>query len=232
MITLNSTKKYSSKYHLKKEIEIIIEKLYDIKRTYQLYRELLSEDNNSVICNKFPYMFSIIIKAMEEKTILGLYKIVYDKDNNDKNICISDVIETYKKNKTYFTEKRYYFIKNLENDKRIRRHLNPKKINTCIVQLDKNLKKIKGMKEFLRNFRRKNLAHLDKKFTFNTRIKYYKGKITYGDIEAFIDSLIDDMNDLYNSLFGTSYVFLYNELDELKYLNKLIKCNINTRLKH
>ena len=224
---MNNQKKYSSKYHLKKELEIIIEELYSIKRTYQLYKELLSKENSEIIVNNFPYMFSIMIKAMEEKVILGLYKTVYDKDKDDKNICISDIIEIYNKNKTYFTEKKYYYIKHIDSNKKIRRYLNPKEIKDCFDQIDKDLKSIKGLKEFLRNFRRKNLAHLDKRYTFNTNIKYYKGKITLYNIEKFIDSMIEDMNDIYNSLFGSSYAFLYNELDDLKALNKILNKSMN-----
>ena len=224
---MNKQKKYSSKYHLKKELEIIIEELYSIKRTYQLYKKLLSKENSEIIVNNFPYMFSIMIKAMEEKVILGLYKTVYDKDKDDKNICISDIIEIYNKNKTYFTEKKYYYIKHIDSNKKIRRYLNPKEIKDCFNQIDKDLKSIKGLKEFLRNFRRKNLAHLDKRYTFNTNIKYYKGKITLYDIEKFIDSMIEDVNNIYNSLFGSSYVVLYNELDELKALNKILNKSMN-----
>lgn len=224
---MNKQKKYSSKYHLKKELEIIIEELYSIKRTYQLYKKLLSKENSEIIVNNFPYMFSIMIKAMEEKVILGLYKTVYDKDKDDKNICISDIIEIYNKNKTYFTEKKYYYIKHIDSNKKIRRYLNPKEIKDCFNQIDKDLKSIKGLKEFLRNFRRKNLAHLDKRYTFNTNIKYYKGKITLYDIEKFIDSMIEDVNNIYNSLFGSSYAVLYNELDELKALNKILNKSMN-----
>ena len=227
MFLMNKQKKYSSKYHLKKELEIIIEELYSIKRTYQLYKKLLSKENSEIIVNNFPYMFSIMIKAMEEKVILGLYKTVYDKDKDDKNICISDIIEIYNKNKTYFTEKKYYYIKHIDSNKKIRRYLNPKEIKDCFNQIDKDLKSIKGLKEFLRNFRRKNLAHLDKRYTFNTNIKYYKGKITLYDIEKFIDSMIEDVNNIYNSLFGSSYVVLYNELDELKALNKILNKSMN-----
>ena len=224
---MNKQKKYSSKYHLKKELEIIIGELYSIKRTYQLYKKLLSKENGEIIVNNFPYMFSIMIKAMEEKVILGLYKTVYDKDKDDKNICISDIIEIYNKNKTYFTEKKYYYIKHIDSNKKIRRYLNPKEIKDCFNQIDKDLKSIKGLKEFLRNFRRKNLAHLDKRYTFNTNIKYYKGKITLYDIEKFIDSMIEDVNNIYNSLFGSSYAVLYNELDELKALNKILNKSMN-----
>ncbi len=227
MFLMNKQKKYSSKYHLKKELEIIIEELYSIKRTYQLYKKLLSKENSEIIVNNFPYMFSIMIKAMEEKVILGLYKTVYDKDKDDKNICISDIIEIYNKNKTYFTEKKYYYIKHIDSNKKIRRYLNPKEIKDCFNQIDKDLKSIKGLKEFLRNFRRKNLAHLDKRYTFNTNIKYYKGKITLYDIEKFIDSMIEDVNNIYNSLFGSSYAVLYNELDELKALNKILNKSMN-----
>lgn len=227
MFLMNKQKKYSSKYHLKKELEIIIEELYSIKRTYQLYKKILSKENSEIIVNNFPYMFSIMIKAMEEKVILGLYKTVYDKDKDDKNICISDIIEIYNKNKTYFTEKKYYYIKHIDSNKKIRRYLNPKEIKDCFNQIDKDLKSIKGLKEFLRNFRRKKLAHLDKRYTFNTNIKYYKGKITLYDIEKFIDSMIEDMNNIYNSLFGSSYAFLYNELDELNALNKILNKSMN-----
>ena len=65
VVLLKNSKSYSSKYHLKKEMEIIIEKLYDIKRTFQLYQRLLSEDSHATLFKNFPYMFSIIIKAME-----------------------------------------------------------------------------------------------------------------------------------------------------------------------
>lgn len=223
-------KKYSSKYHLKKEIEIIIEKLYDLKRTFQLYRNLRSEGNKQIICDNFPHMFSIIIQSMEEKVLLGLYKVVFDKDKNDRNICITDIIESYNNCKKNFTEKKYYYIKDINSSKRIRRYLNPIEIELCINKIKNDLFNVKGLKEFLRNYRSKRLAHLDKKYSFNSKIRYSKESITYEKIEKFIDLLIDDMNSLYNSIFGISYAFLYNELDELEYLNKIITEKINKKV--
>ena len=39
--------------------------------------------------------------------------------------------------------------------------------------------------------------------------------------------MIEDMNNIYNSLFGSSYAFLYKELDELKALNKILNKSMN-----
>ena len=225
--TIINAKKYSSKYHLKKEMEIIIEKLNEYNRAFQLYKCLLKEDNKAIIYKHFPYLFTIILNSLEEKFVLGLYKTIYDIDSNGKNICIIDIIKRYEKDKKHFTEKKYYYINRIDINKKVRRYLNPIEIKICINKIKSDLNNSKELKLFLHDFRRKTIAHLDKKYSFNSNIKYSKKAIKLDDIESLINIFAEDMNNLYNSLFGISYTFLYNESDELQYLNNIIKSYLN-----
>ena len=67
------------------------------------------------------------------------------------------------------------------------------------------------------------MAHNDKKYGFDKRNKYSKEKVTYYDVDRFIDILIEDVNNISSCIFGVTYVFTYDEIDEVNYIKDLLK---------
>ena len=77
---------YKSKYYLKKEINILMLRLYDIKKAFQLFKELSSKDNYELFCKKFPYIMHIILQSLKEKSLIELSKIICDEDKKSISI--------------------------------------------------------------------------------------------------------------------------------------------------
>lgn len=100
---MSNKQKYSSKYHIEKEIDIIMNRLNIAKQNLQLFKELKSEKNVNTICSQFSYMFTIILNSLQEKSLLELAKLVVDYDND--SITINDLYNHYKKNKEIFRQK-------------------------------------------------------------------------------------------------------------------------------
>ena len=65
----------------------------------------------------------------------------------------------------------------------------------------------------------------DKTMSFNKNYKYeeLKVKITYEELEKYIDTLYSCMNTIYSTLFKIQFAY-YDELDsELNYLDSILK---------
>ena len=50
-----------------------------------------------------------------------------------------------------------------------------------------------------------------------------KQKITYDEIDQFIDGLLNNMNKIYFTLFKTQYAYYDGVYSELKYLNEILE---------
>lgn len=103
--------KYSSRYHIEKEIDIIMNRLNITKQNFQLFKHLKLEENIEYICEQFPYMFSIILNSLEERALLELAKLVVDFDND--SITLNDIYSKYCFNKKVFKEKSIIMQKRL-----------------------------------------------------------------------------------------------------------------------
>lgn len=220
-------KKYRSKYYLKKEFETLITGLYEIKKNYQLFKVISSGDNHKILCENFPHTFSIILKALLDKTIVGIFKYVYDKDS--KSITVTDILKIYVEDSLLFKEKNYYYATDIVTGKRVRRTFDKRDAQNCIDVLKKDLAKYKNIETFMKTYRNKFVAHCDKKYNFDSKIKVGKAKVKYDEIEAFIDLIITDVNNLYNCVFGITYACHYEELKEMKDIAELIQKGIGDK---
>lgn len=213
--------KYKSKYYLKKEINIIMMNLYEINSAFKLFKDISSRENYEYICNSIPYCMKIILNALFEKVLMGLSKLLCDKDNN--SITVLDIIELYKTNKEYFKEKKYYYITNIDTGKKIRKKFDNKNVQNDINKLEQDIRDNKCVIQYLSKRRNKSLAHNDKKYQYDRKNKYSNKKILYSDIENLIDILIKDINRISMNIFGISYAIQNNEKNEIEYLCEIIK---------
>lgn len=222
--------KYKSKYYLKKEIDIIMNNLYEINRAFELFKNISSSDNHKYICKTIPFCTKVILEALFEKVLLGLAKLLCDKDN--KSITVLDIIDLYNTNKEYFKEKKYYYATDINTGKKIRRKFDNKNVKNDINQLQKDINNNKYVIEYLTKRRNKSLAHNDKKYQYDRRKRYSNKKILYKDLEELISILTKDINMISMDVFGVTYAFTNNEKEEIEYLCNLIKedkIKVNTK---
>lgn len=219
-----ATKNFKTKYYLKKELEIILTGLFEVKRNYQLLKMISTGENHKVLCENFPHFFSVILKALLDKTIIGIYKNIYDNDS--KSNTVKDILKTYNNDGYLFKEKNYYYAKDIEIGKRVRINFDKRDVKRSIKIIDNDLIKYKNIETFTRTYRNKFIAHSDKRYNFDSKIKVGKTKVKYEEIEKFIDLIIADVNILYNCVFGITYACHYEELSEIEYMSELIKKGI------
>ena len=83
------------------------------------------------------------------------------------------------------------------------------------------------IKKYIKKLRDKQIAHNDRRMSFNKNYRYddLKTKVTYEELEQYIDHLFFYMNRIYSTLFKIKFAY-YNELDsELKYLDSILSIN-------
>lgn len=214
-----------SKYRLKKELNIIILNLYNVKQNFQLFKKLKSGEYVEYISRQFPSMFNLILNSLINNCSMGLVKLVGDRAEDC--ITIYDIIRMYEENNELFVNKQFYYCKDVDTEKKHRLKFDLKSVKECIKKLQKDLKDNSKITKFLKQNRNKFLAHNDKILLFNkkAKIKDYdpKIKVTYEEVEKFIDLLLEDLNSLSSSLFGITYAFLYEENDEIEFLKEILK---------
>ena len=218
-------KKFNSKYYLKKEIDYLLIKMYQIKVSFEIFKDLKSGEEKKFITDNIPFFSQTILTALSQNIFLELSKIIVDTPDfrGEENICLSNLIKKYNNNKSLFKLKKYYYARNVDNNKRVRINLPNTNINGIISNLSKKINVKNKIYNYLRKLRHKELAHNDKAFGFKTRKKFIKGIVTYKEIEDYINELYNDLNELYRSIFSTSVAFRYEHKDELKWLTKIIK---------
>ena len=222
MVTKNKT----SKYNIKKEMDLIVKKIYHIKQTFNVFQKIRLEEEYKSISDRLPYTSSVILSALFNEVILGLSKLIVDGDN--QNLCIYAFLKKYRNNKNDFKEQKYINLKDREIDKRSRLYLESGEIEKDIEDLENFLKNNKHIKDYISKLRSKDIAHNDRKMNFNKNYKpeELKIKVTYEDIEMLIDNLFKHMNNIYCTLFKTSFAFYDDITPELKYLNNILKKDI------
>ena len=57
----SNQKEYTSKYYLKKEFEVILNKIYIIKQNFELFKVLKSDETKKNITDNMPYTCQIIL---------------------------------------------------------------------------------------------------------------------------------------------------------------------------
>lgn len=219
------TKKFNSKYYLKKEIDYLLMKMYRIKVSFEIFKDLKSGEEKEHITDNIPFFSKAILTALSQNVFLELSKIIVDTPDfrGEENICLSNLIEKYNNDKNLFKLKKYYYATDIDNKKKVRINLHATNINSLISNLSKKMDSKNKIYKYLKKLRHKELAHNDKAFGFKTRKKYIKEIVTYKEMEDYINELYNDLNELYRSVFSTSVAFRYEHKDELKWLTEIIK---------
>ena len=219
----------TTKYYLNKEIKLIVERVFYIKRLFTILNNLKPNKDYPYIHVKLPYIMTVIENTLIDKILLELSCTIIDKDKED--LCIPWLIRKYENNKTKFKVKEYIYIKSIDDDRRHKLKINKD------VNLENEFNSLKAfllsnqkIMDFLKKYRDKQLAHHDKKLFFNKNNIYpeLKVKITYEELEKFINELFIHINTIYLALSGIQYADGELGLDEIKYLNSLL-CNDHKR---
>lgn len=224
-------KKFNSKYYLRKEIDYLLNKMYQIKTSFELFKDLKLGEEKKYITDNIPFFSQIVLSALSKNVFLELSKIIVDTPDysGDENICVSNLIDKYNKNKSIFKLKKYYYVTSIDDNKKYRRNLSNQNIDVIITNLSQKIDKKNKIYKYLKNNRNKELAHNDKAFGFKTNKKFIKEIVTYKEIEDYINELYNDLNELNKSLFSTTTVFRYEHKDELKWLTEIIKNDIEDK---
>ena len=216
-------KSYVSKYYIKKEINLLMMKIIVIRQNYIILKQLKFKDGCVNIRKTIPHATGYILTALLDKIIIELSKLVVDDGEND--LCINSFIRKYEKNKTHFKEQKYIYVDEYGTNKRHRHYFDTNDVEKNFEDLKYFLEKNNNIKKFLHKTRNKKVAHNDRKISFNS--KYLpiemKQKITYDEIDQFIDGLLNNMNKIYFTLFKTQYDYYDGVYSELKYLNEILE---------
>ena len=213
----------TSKYYIHKEIELLLIKLIQIKQLFCIYKKVYYNNGYTYILKKLPITSSIICNVIFEQIILELACLVVDCSDDD--LSIKGFIIKYNEYKTDYKEKRFVYVVDSNSHKKRRLYIDTNDIKNDMDELETYIKNSNELCNYLKKWRHKSIAHNDKKINFKPRFRYeeMKLKITYNEIEKFIDSLILYMNNIYNTLFKTKFAYM-DECDwELSYLNNLLE---------
>lgn len=224
-------KKFNSKYYLGKEIDYLLNKIYRIKASFELFKDLKLGEEKKYITDNIPFFSQLVLSALSQNVFLELSKIIVDTPDfrGDENICVANLIDKYNNNNCIFKLKKYYYVTSIDDNKKHRVNLSNQNIDIIIKNLSKKIDKKNKIYKYLKNNRHKELAHNDKAFGFKTRKKFIKEIVTYKEIEDYINELYNDLNELNKSLFSTTTVFIYEYKDELKWLTEIIKNDIENK---
>ena len=216
-----SYKRKTSKYYIHKEIELIMHKIFYIKQLYFIYRKTKFTDGYINICNQLPRTFTVLLPTIFDRIVLELSCLVDDHGDDDLSIC--NFIEKYKKNTNAYKEKRYVYI-DVDSRKKRRLYIDTSSIKDDIDNLEQCIKSNIKINKYLRTLRNKAIAHNDWKINFKKNFKYQelKVKISYEELEQYINDLFKYMNNIYSTLFKIQFAFS-NDIDsELEYLDDIL----------
>lgn len=215
--------KYASKYYIKKDIKLMIEKTNIIRQEYLIFKKLKFSDGYTNIKKAIPISSHYLLDALFEKILLELSKLLGDSDYKD--LCIDSFIARYNNHPDLHKSKKYYMIKDLNTNKRHRVYLKNTdiviEINNLITLVNKHQSTIR----YIKKLRNKKLGHNDRKLLYNPRNKppELKINILYVEIWNLIDELFSQLNKIYLSLFGGLYAPLETGDFELKRLNEILE---------
>lgn len=220
-------KKYNSKYYLKEQFSFILKKIYIVKQNYELYKTLKSDEEKKYITDNIPHTSIIILNALFNNVILELSKITVDSSEYKgmENINIKNFLKKYDENKEIFKEKKYYYITEINTNKKHRIKLENNSCDDIIKKYKEIENNNENLIEYLNTIRSKTIAHNDKRFGFASKKKYSKKDPTYQELENFINDIYDIVNNINKSVFGITTAWSYNFKDELIWLKELIKNN-------
>ena len=182
-------------------------------------------DGYKNIIKKLPKISNVILNSLLEKIVIELSGLVVD--HNEDDLSIMSFIIKYHQYESDYKEKRYIYIYDINTNKKHRVYINTNSIKNDINELEQYIQNNEYIKKYIKKLRDKQIAHNDRRMSFNKNYRYddLKTKVTYEELEQYIDNLFFYMNRIYSTLFKIKFAF-YNELDsELKYLDSILSIN-------
>ena len=113
---------------------------------FEVFKDLQSDEEKKYISDNVPSFTRVILSALSKNIFLELSKIIVDAPDfkGDENICISNLIDKYTNSPNIFKLKKYYYVTNIDNNKKHRVTLNNQNIDIIINNLSQKVdKKIK-----------------------------------------------------------------------------------------
>lgn len=208
-----------------KEINLIMFKLYDLKQLFFILKKIQFVDGYKNIIKKLPKISNVILNSLLEKIVIELSGLVVD--HNEDDLSIMSFIIKYHQYEADYKEKRYIYIYDINTNKKHRVYINTNSIKNDINELEQYIQNNEYIKKYIKKLRDKQIAHNDRRMSFNKNYRYddLKTKVTYEELEQYIDNLFFYMNRIYSTLFKIKFAY-YNELDsELKYLDSILSIN-------
>ena len=208
-----------------KEINLIMFKLYNLKQLFFILKKIQFVDGYKNIIKKLPKISNVILNSLLEKIVIELSGLVVD--HNEDDLSIMSFIIKYHQYESDYKEKRYIYIYDINTNKKHRVYINTNSIKNDINELEQYIQNNEYIKKYIKKLRDKQIAHNDRRMSFNKNYRYddLKTKVTYEELEQYIDNLFFYMNRIYSTLFKIKFAY-YNELDsELKYLDSILSIN-------
>ena len=208
-----------------KEINLIMFKLYNLKQLFFILKKIQFVDGYKNIIKKLPKVSNVILNSLLEKIVIELSGLVVD--HNEDDLSIMSFIIKYHQYESDYKEKRYIYIYDINTNKKHRVYINTNSIKNDIKELEQYIQNNEYIKKYIKKLRDKQIAHNDRRMSFNQNYRYddLKTKVTYEELEQYIDNLFFYMNRIYSTLFKIKFAY-YNELDsELKYLDSILSIN-------
>ena len=200
-------------------------KLYNLKQLYFILKKIQFVDGYKNIIKKLPKISNVILNSLLEKIVIELSGLVVD--HNEDDLSIMSFIIKYHQYESDYKEKRYIYIYDINTNKKHRVYINTNSIKDDINELEQYIQNNEYIKKYIKKLRDKQIAHNDRRMSFNKNYRYddLKTKVTYEELEQYIDNLFFYMNRIYSTLFKIKFAY-YNELDsELKYLDSILSIN-------
>lgn len=200
-------------------------KLYNLKQLFFILKKIQFVDGYKNIIKKLPKISNVILNSLLEKIVIELSGLVVD--HNEDDLSIMSFIIKYHQYESDYKEKRYIYIYDINTNKKHRVYINTNSIKNDINELEQYIQNNEYIKKYIKKLRDKQIAHNDRRMSFNKNYRYddLKTKVTYEELEQYIDNLFFYMNRIYSTLFKIKFAY-YNELDsELKYLDSILSIN-------
>lgn len=200
-------------------------KLYNLKQLFFILKKIQFVDGYKNIIKKLPKVSNVILNSLLEKIVIELSGLVVD--HNEDDLSIMSFIIKYHQYESDYKEKRYIYIYDINTNKKHRVYINTNSIKNDIKELEQYIQNNEYIKKYIKKLRDKQIAHNDRRMSFNKNYRYddLKTKVTYEELEQYIDNLFFYMNRIYSTLFKIKFAY-YNELDsELKYLDSILSIN-------
>jgi len=215
----NRLPKYSSPHYIKKEIKLLLYKLFTLKRNIDLFLTIIEKKDGNYLLKYLPNISTVVLDSLNNRIILELFKLIVDSDKND--LSVQSLLNKYSKHKTIFKNKKYVYIFDKKTGMRKRFYINTTRIEDCFNKLKYDLDNCNVSIKTLSVYRNKLIAHNDKSYNYDNRLIYDEEVILYEDISKTVKLLISDLNDIHLSIIGNKIEIEYHEKEEFELLSNV-----------